>query len=134
MLWIKVITIYLMFFTYTYFTLKCHLYSRTLISHNNLVVKRWDSVGGKRNELSNLKKSSESSKKTTQPLMIRTLGSSLQVKNEQKATKVLGLVFFSFVICWAPFFSMNFMHGILPSESRELIPNELNTTFLWLGE
>lgn len=113
----------------------CHLYSRTLISsHNNLVVKRWDAGGGRRNELSNSKKSSESSKKTTQPLMIRTLGSSLQVKNEQKATKVLGLVFFSFVICWAPFFSMNFMHGILPSESRELIPNELNTTFLWLGE
>jgi 5-hydroxytryptamine receptor 2 len=64
--------------------------------------------------------------------MLRTLGSSLQVKNEQKATKVLGLVFFAFVICWAPFFVLNVMSGILPHVSLT-IPEEVTTTFLWLG-
>ncbi|XP_054159312.1 5-hydroxytryptamine receptor 2B-like [Oppia nitens] len=97
------------------------------VSHNNLSVKRWDSDSNK-SELTNHKKKHTNRK--TQPLMLRTLGSSLQVRNEQKATKVLGLVFFAFVICWAPFFSLNFMFGVMPNPN---IPDEVTTTFLWLG-
>lgn len=69
--------------------------------------------------------------------MIRTLGSSQQVKNEQKATKVLGLVFFAFVFCWSPFFLLNFAFGILPKEEVHKyfsISDSLSTIFLWLGE
>lgn len=66
----------------------------------------------------------------TQPLMIRTLGSSLQVRTEQKATKVLGLVFFCFVICWSPFFSLNVIMAFVPNLP---VPNYLATIFLWLG-
>ncbi|CAG2108409.1 unnamed protein product, partial [Medioppia subpectinata] len=102
-------------------------------SHNNQSTKRWDSTSI-RSEPNHCTTTKSSSRKTTQPLMLRTLGSSLQVRNEQKATKVLGLVFFAFVICWAPFFSLNFMFGILPSHVLESnIPDEVTTTFLWLG-
>lgn len=62
--------------------------------------------------------------------MIRTLGSSVQVRTEQKATKVLGLVFFVFVCCWAPFFVMNLGFAIWPDLP---IPDYVVTTFLWLG-
>lgn len=62
--------------------------------------------------------------------MIRTLGSSLQVRTEQKATKVLGLVFFVFVICWSPFFTMNVIMAFVPNLP---VPNYLANTFLWLG-
>ncbi|KAI1287256.1 D(2) dopamine receptor [Halotydeus destructor] len=66
----------------------------------------------------------------TQPMMVRTLGSSLQVRTEQKATKVLGLVFSVFVICWSPFFVLNVVLAILPDLS---IPDYFVTTFQWLG-
>lgn len=36
------------------------------------------------------------------------------VANEQKATKVLGLVFFTFVLCWAPFFLLNILFASCP--------------------
>ncbi|CAG2181924.1 unnamed protein product, partial [Oppiella nova] len=100
-------------------------------SHNQST-KRWDSASIKGD--SNHCKKKSNTRKTTQPLMLRTLGSSLQVRNEQKATKVLGLVFFAFVICWAPFFSLNFLFGVLPSHLLgPNIPDEVTTTFLWLG-
>ncbi|CAG5036450.1 unnamed protein product [Parnassius apollo] len=37
------------------------------------------------------------------------------VANEQKATKVLGLVFFTFVLCWAPFFLLNILFASCPT-------------------
>lgn len=37
------------------------------------------------------------------------------VANEQKATKVLGLVFFTFVLCWAPFFLLNILFAACPT-------------------
>lgn len=37
------------------------------------------------------------------------------VANEQKATKVLGLVFFTFVLCWAPFFLLNILFASCPA-------------------
>jgi len=69
-----------------------------------------------------------------EPQMIRYLGSSMQVRSEQKATKVLGLVFFTFVICWTPFFVINFTQAFVEREElSKWISNEMMTTFLWLG-
>ncbi|XP_076304411.1 5-hydroxytryptamine receptor 2C-like [Tachypleus tridentatus] len=62
--------------------------------------------------------------------VICALGSSSQVMNEQKATKVLGIVFFCFAICWTPFFTLNIL---LPFTDPTTFPDYLTTTFLWLG-
>src|SRR5687768_15283090 len=40
------------------------------------------------------------------PVTIRA-HSSYQVRSEQKATHVLGLVFAAFTLCWTPFFTLN---------------------------
>lgn len=64
-----------------------------------------------------------------EPLIIRT-HCSYQVRSEQKATHVLGLVFAVFVICWTPFFILNFLSGIMPDMH---VPPMLSITFLWLG-
>lgn len=70
----------------------------------------------------------------SEPRMIRYLGSSMQVRSEQKATKVLGVVFFTFVFCWSPFFVINFTQGFVKREQlSQWISDEMMTTFLWLG-
>ncbi|KAG8187969.1 hypothetical protein JTE90_025737 [Oedothorax gibbosus] len=63
------------------------------------------------------------------PGMVRTLGTN-QVMNEQKATKVLGIVFFCFVVCWTPFFILNIMFAF---KDPNTFHPYLATTFLWLG-
>ncbi|XP_013417405.1 5-hydroxytryptamine receptor 2C [Lingula anatina] len=52
------------------------------------------------------------------------------VRTEQKASKVLGIVFVVFVVCWAPFFITNFMTPLCKAchFSENLI-----TVFVWLG-
>lgn len=68
------------------------------------------------------------------PQMVRYLGSSMQVRSEQKATKVLGVVFFTFVVCWTPFFVLNFTQAFVEREQlTKWISSEIMTTFLWLG-
>ncbi|KAJ2943949.1 hypothetical protein O0L34_g8272 [Tuta absoluta] len=52
------------------------------------------------------------------------------VANEQKATKVLGLVFFTFVLCWAPFFLLNILFAACPSC---IVPEHVVDICLWLG-
>lgn len=52
------------------------------------------------------------------------------VQTEQKATKVLGVVFLIFVVAWAPFFIVNIM-TVLCKECR--FDPSLITTFVWLG-
>lgn len=52
------------------------------------------------------------------------------VKTERKAVKVLGTMFGIFVVCWAPFFSLNFAIGVCPSCK---IDTWLFKVFLWLG-
>ncbi|XP_014475833.1 PREDICTED: D(2) dopamine receptor [Dinoponera quadriceps] len=52
------------------------------------------------------------------------------VATEQKASKVLGLVFFTFVLCWAPFFLLNIFFAACPTCS---VPGHVVDTFLWLG-
>ncbi|XP_043199798.1 histamine H2 receptor-like [Amphibalanus amphitrite] len=49
---------------------------------------------------------------------------------EQKASQVLGLVFLAFVVCWAPFFTLNISNGL----SRSIYVNPyVEAVFLWLG-
>lgn len=59
-----------------------------------------------------------------------SFGGGRSVATEQKASKVLGLVFFSFVIFWAPFFVLNILFPFVPPRyfSATLID-----TCLWLG-
>lgn len=52
------------------------------------------------------------------------------VANEQKASKVLGLVFFTFVLCWAPFFILNILFAACPDCK---VPNHVVVVCLWLG-
>ncbi|XP_036142880.1 5-hydroxytryptamine receptor 2B isoform X1 [Monomorium pharaonis] len=52
------------------------------------------------------------------------------VATEQKASKVLGLVFFTFVLCWAPFFLLNIFFAACP---KCPVPRHVVDTFLWLG-
>lgn len=55
------------------------------------------------------------------------------VLNERKATKVLGIVFFSFFICWAPFFTHNIITAACGSECTKHDPAPMATIFMWLG-
>ncbi|KAL0281669.1 UNVERIFIED_CONTAM: hypothetical protein PYX00_002585 [Menopon gallinae] len=52
------------------------------------------------------------------------------VATEQKASKVLGLVFFTFVLCWAPFFVLNVIFAACPECN---VPSHVVDTCLWLG-
>jgi 5-hydroxytryptamine receptor 2 len=52
------------------------------------------------------------------------------VKTEQKAAKVLGIMFGLFVICWAPFFIVNIT---MPLCSSCTFDGKLLTAFLWFG-
>ncbi|CAK1548710.1 unnamed protein product [Leptosia nina] len=51
---------------------------------------------------------------------------------EQKATKVLGVVFFTFVVLWAPFFILNMVPAVCP-ECEKRIPLWVFDFVLWLG-
>ena len=52
------------------------------------------------------------------------------VKTERKAVKVLGTMFAIFVVCWAPFFSINFAMGVCSTCDIDVA---LFKVFLWLG-
>ncbi|ESO85908.1 hypothetical protein LOTGIDRAFT_82265, partial [Lottia gigantea] len=52
------------------------------------------------------------------------------VKTEQKATKVLGVVFLIFITCWAPFFIANIMTVLCKSCQLD---TTMVTVFVWLG-
>lgn len=51
--------------------------------------------------------------------------------SEHKASTVLGLVFATFVLCWAPFFVFNILEAVCPTF---VSPSPaLPAFFLWLG-
>jgi len=51
--------------------------------------------------------------------------------SEHKASTVLGLVFATFVLCWAPFFVFNILEAVCPTF---ISPSPaLPAFFLWLG-
>lgn len=54
------------------------------------------------------------------------------IRLEQKATKVLGVVFFTFVILWAPFFILNLLPTFC-SECEKNLSNWVMQLVTWLG-
>lgn len=54
------------------------------------------------------------------------------IRLEQKATKVLGVVFFTFVILWAPFFVLNLL-PVICNSCEESIPQSIFDIATWLG-
>lgn len=54
------------------------------------------------------------------------------IRLEQKATKVLGVVFFTFVILWAPFFVLNLVPAVCPDCERR-IDRKFYDLVTWLG-
>ncbi|XP_034185935.2 5-hydroxytryptamine receptor 2B [Osmia lignaria lignaria] len=54
------------------------------------------------------------------------------IRLEQKATKVLGVVFFTFVILWAPFFVLNLIPAVCPDCERR-IDRKIFDLATWLG-
>lgn len=54
------------------------------------------------------------------------------IRLEQKATKVLGVVFFTFVILWAPFFVLNLLPTVCP-ECEAKVGNSVIEFVTWLG-
>ncbi|XP_074040670.1 5-hydroxytryptamine receptor 2A isoform X2 [Leptinotarsa decemlineata] len=59
----------------------------------------------------------------------KTLASN-SVATEQKASKVLGIVFFTFVLCWSPFFILNILFAVCPDCE---VPKDVVVVCLWLG-
>ncbi|CAF1358151.1 unnamed protein product [Adineta steineri] len=64
------------------------------------------------------------------PSLGTTRSKSSAVRNEQKAVKVLGVVFVIFVIAWFPFCIMNILRGVCKHCS---INENLLNSFVWLG-
>lgn len=54
------------------------------------------------------------------------------IRLEQKATKVLGVVFFTFVILWAPFFVLNLLPTVCP-DCESTISQGVFDFVTWLG-
>lgn len=54
------------------------------------------------------------------------------IRLEQKATKVLGVVFFTFVILWSPFFVLNLLPVVCP-RCEELLSQGVFDFVTWLG-
>ncbi|MBV96977.1 5-hydroxytryptamine receptor 2A, partial [Eschrichtius robustus] len=55
------------------------------------------------------------------------------ISNEQKACKVLGIVFFLFVVMWCPFFITNIMAVICKESCNEDVIGALLNVFVWIG-
>nr|XP_056712648.1 5-hydroxytryptamine receptor 2A [Euleptes europaea] len=55
------------------------------------------------------------------------------ISNEQKASKVLGIVFFLFVVMWCPFFVTNVMAVICKESCNEEVVGGLLNIFVWVG-
>ncbi|XP_071440391.1 dopamine D2-like receptor [Hetaerina americana] len=54
------------------------------------------------------------------------------IRLEQKATKVLGVVFFTFVVLWAPFFVLNLVPALCP-ECESRVSKGVVDLVTWLG-
>ncbi|XP_038671848.1 5-hydroxytryptamine receptor 2B isoform X2 [Scyliorhinus canicula] len=65
---------------------------------------------------------------------LSTLGkkSMQSISNEQRASKVLGIVFFLFLVMWCPFFVTNVISALCKSCDQELL-GTLMEVFVWIG-
>ncbi|KFV71727.1 5-hydroxytryptamine receptor 2A [Dryobates pubescens] len=85
-----------------------------------------------------LPQSSLSSEKLFQRSLNRDVGNSgrrtmQSISNEQKASKVLGIVFFLFLVMWCPFFITNVMAVICKESCNEEVIGGLLNIFVWIG-
>uniref|UniRef100_A0A667X3X3 5-hydroxytryptamine (serotonin) receptor 2C, G protein-coupled-like 1 n=1 Tax=Myripristis murdjan TaxID=586833 RepID=A0A667X3X3_9TELE len=55
------------------------------------------------------------------------------IKNEKRASKVLGIVFFLFLIMWCPFFITNVTFVLCRGSCNEPLLAELLNVFVWVG-
>uniref|UniRef100_A0A672H3T9 5-hydroxytryptamine (serotonin) receptor 2C, G protein-coupled-like 1 n=1 Tax=Salarias fasciatus TaxID=181472 RepID=A0A672H3T9_SALFA len=55
------------------------------------------------------------------------------IKNERRASKVLGIVFFLFLIMWCPFFITNVTFVLCRDSCNETLLNDLLNVFVWVG-
>lgn len=82
--------------------------------------------------------SSLSSEKFFQRSLSKDLGVSgrrtmQSISNEQKASKVLGIVFFLFVVMWCPFFITNVMAVFCKDSCSDAVIEGLLNIFVWIG-
>ncbi|KAJ8282763.1 hypothetical protein COCON_G00052820 [Conger conger] len=55
------------------------------------------------------------------------------IKNEKRASKVLGVVFFLFLVMWCPFFITNVTYVLCHGSCNEDLLGELLNVFVWVG-
>ncbi|XP_019726955.1 5-hydroxytryptamine (serotonin) receptor 2C, G protein-coupled-like 1 [Hippocampus comes] len=55
------------------------------------------------------------------------------IKNERRASKVLGIVFFLFLVMWCPFFITNVTLVLCGASCGESLLHELLNVFVWVG-
>ncbi|XP_061921890.1 5-hydroxytryptamine (serotonin) receptor 2C, G protein-coupled-like 1 [Entelurus aequoreus] len=55
------------------------------------------------------------------------------IKNERRASKVLGIVFFLFLIMWCPFFITNVTFVLCGGSCNESLLHDLLNVFVWVG-
>ncbi|KAJ8407152.1 hypothetical protein AAFF_G00288280 [Aldrovandia affinis] len=55
------------------------------------------------------------------------------IKNERRASKVLGVVFFLFLLMWCPFFITNVTYVLCSGTCNEPLLGELLNVFVWVG-
>ncbi|KAG9338947.1 hypothetical protein JZ751_024337, partial [Albula glossodonta] len=55
------------------------------------------------------------------------------IKNERRASKVLGVVFFLFLVMWCPFFITNVMNVLCRGSCNKPLLGELLNIFVWVG-
>ncbi|XP_078268382.1 5-hydroxytryptamine receptor 2A-like [Rhinoraja longicauda] len=60
-------------------------------------------------------------------------GTMQSINNEQRASKVLGIVFFLFVVMWCPFFITNVLSVICKESCNGSIIGDLLNVFVWVG-
>lgn len=70
------------------------------------------------------------SKRSTHRLTITSKRVSSAVRNEQKAVKVLGVIFAIFLIAWFPFCILNLLQGVC---QHCRIDENIHKSFVWLG-
>ncbi|XP_035872242.1 5-hydroxytryptamine receptor 2C-like [Phyllostomus discolor] len=63
----------------------------------------------------------------------RPKGTMQAINNERKASKVLGIVFFVFLIMWCPFFITNILSVLCEKDCNQELMEKLLNVFVWIG-
>ncbi|KAF4026679.1 hypothetical protein G4228_018879 [Cervus hanglu yarkandensis] len=63
----------------------------------------------------------------------RPRGTMQAINNERKASKVLGIVFFVFLIMWCPFFITNILSVLCGKACNQKLMEKLLNVFVWIG-